>query len=230
MTEHHDDFAFEPIPGLPELPPEDEKILWQGSPSRNSMAIHVFHVRKVIVYFGLLMAFQLATGLYDGVAVTVIASDLAILAAGTGACLVLLSGLAWGYSRSTIYTITSKRLVMRHGIALPMSINIPFSKIDAAQMVEHGSGTGTITMQITRENRLAWLALWPNVRPWNFKAPQPALRCIHGPQSVASLLATAMAAAEGDCIRLTQVTAGSQASAVRQPKHNEAELQGAAAA
>ena len=230
MTEHHDDFDFEPIPGLPELPPEEEKILWQGSPSRNSMAVHVFHVRKVVVYFALLMVSQVVTGLYDGATAAVIASDLAVLAAGAGLCLILLSGLAWGYSRSTIYTITSKRLVMRHGIALPMSINIPFSKIDAAQMAEHSNGTGTITMRITADNRLAWLALWPNVRPWNFKSPEPALRCIENPQAVASLLATAMAGAEGDCIKVAPVAISTRPAKDRQTKQDCTGLHGAATA
>ena len=230
MSAHHDDFAFEPIPGLPELPPQDEKILWQGNPSRNSMAVHVFHVRKIVIYFGLLMAFQLASGLYDGTAASVIAGDLAVLLAGSTLCLVLLAGLAWGYSRSTIYTVTSRRLVMRHGIALPMSINIPFSKIDAAQMVEHANGTGTITMQITDDNRLAWLALWPSVRPWSFKSPQPALRCIENPRSVASLIAATIAAAEGDCIKLAPVAVSTPQAKGRQAKHGETGLRGAATA
>ncbi|MGB7205186.1 MAG: PH domain-containing protein, partial [Anderseniella sp.] len=104
MTENHDDFAFEPIPGLPELPPENEKILWQGSPSRNSMAVHVFHVRKVIGYFAFLMAMQVVSGFYDGSTAAVITTDLSVLAAGGGLSIILLSGLAWGYSRSTIYT------------------------------------------------------------------------------------------------------------------------------
>lgn len=230
MTEHHDDFAFEPIPGLPELPPEGEKIFWQGSPSRNSMAVHVFHVRKIAVYFGLLMAFQLATGIYDGASATIIAGDLAVLCAGTALCLLLLCGLAWGYSRSTIYTITSKRLIMRHGIALPMSINIPFSKIDAAEMVEHANGTGTITTRITEDNRLAWLALWPNVRPWSFKSPEPALRCIENPRAVASLLATTMAAAEGDSIKLAPVAVSTPRAKERQTKQNGTGLRGTATA
>lgn len=230
MTEHHDDFNFEPIPGLPELPPEGEKILWQGSPLRNSMAVHVFHVRKVIGYFVLLMALQVVSGLYDGATAAVIASDLAVLAAGGGLGIILLSGLAWGYSRSTIYTITSKRLVMRHGIALPMTINIPFSKIDAAQMVEHSNGTGTITTQITSDNRLAWLALWPNVRPWNFKSPQPALRCIENPSAVASLLATAMAEAEGECIKLAPAAVNNRPAQGIESNQDDAGLHGAATA
>ena len=28
----HDDFAVEPIKGLPEVPPKGEQILWQGQP------------------------------------------------------------------------------------------------------------------------------------------------------------------------------------------------------
>ncbi|MEO1159302.1 MAG: photosynthetic complex putative assembly protein PuhB [Pseudomonadota bacterium] len=230
MSEHHDDFAFEPIPGLPELPPEDEKILWQGNPSRSSMAVHVFHVRKIVIYFGLLMAFQLASGLYEGATAAVIAGDLAVLVAGSALCLALLAGLAWGYSRSTIYTITSKRLVMRHGIALPMSINIPFSKIDAAQMVEHANGTGTITLRINEENRLAWLALWPSVRPWSFKSPEPALRCIDRPRSVSSLIATTMAAAEGDCIEIAPVAVSTLPAGGNQKKQDDPGLHGAATA
>ncbi|MEM9472422.1 MAG: PH domain-containing protein, partial [Pseudomonadota bacterium] len=45
MSDCHGDFAFEPIPGLPALPPAGEKILWQGRPSRNAMAVQFFHVR-----------------------------------------------------------------------------------------------------------------------------------------------------------------------------------------
>ena len=30
----HDDFQIEPVPGLPERPPEGERILWQGRPNR----------------------------------------------------------------------------------------------------------------------------------------------------------------------------------------------------
>lgn len=230
MSRHHDDFDFEPIPGLPELPPEDEKILWQGSPSRSSMAVHVFHVRKVTIYFGLLLAFQLASGIHDGATAAVIATDMAVLVAGATLCLVLLAGLAWGYSRSTIYTITSKRLVMRHGIALPMSINIPFSKIDAVQMVEHANGTGSITLRINEENRLAWLALWPSVRPWSFKSPEAALRCIANPRSVASLIANTIAASEGDCIKLAPVAVSTVPAKNKQKKQDDPGLHGAATA
>ncbi len=46
-----DDFAFEPIRGLPEMPPEGERILWQGSPDWRALAWRVFHIREVTFYF-----------------------------------------------------------------------------------------------------------------------------------------------------------------------------------
>ena len=33
MSQHHDDFATEPLPGLPAKPPRGEEILWQGRPA-----------------------------------------------------------------------------------------------------------------------------------------------------------------------------------------------------
>ena len=32
MSEHHDDFDFEPVRGLPQVLPEGERLLWQGAP------------------------------------------------------------------------------------------------------------------------------------------------------------------------------------------------------
>ncbi|MEM9473372.1 MAG: photosynthetic complex putative assembly protein PuhB, partial [Pseudomonadota bacterium] len=142
----------------------------------------------------------------EDAAAAVITWNLAVSVAGATLCVALLAGLAWGYSRSTIYTITSKRLFMRHGIALPMSINIPFSKIVAARMVKHSDGTGTLVLRTNEESRLAWLALWPSVRPRSITSPEPALRCIAKPSKVASLISTAMTAAEGDRIQLAQVS------------------------
>ena len=40
--------------------------------------------------------------------------------------------LAWLYARTTVYTITNRRVVMRFGVALPMSLNLPFRMVAAA--------------------------------------------------------------------------------------------------
>ena len=36
---------------------------------------------------------------------------------------------AWASARTTVYTITNRRVVMRFGIALPMTLNLPFTLI-----------------------------------------------------------------------------------------------------
>ena len=48
---HHDDFASEPVPGLPERPPAGERILWQGAPDRRTLARTAYHTRLVAAYF-----------------------------------------------------------------------------------------------------------------------------------------------------------------------------------
>ena len=46
------EYATEPVKGLPELLPTGERMLWQGQPSWRALAIRVFHVRKIAIYFG----------------------------------------------------------------------------------------------------------------------------------------------------------------------------------
>ncbi len=41
----------------------------------------------------------------------------------------VLAGLAWLFRRAACYTITTKRVLFQFGVALPMTMNIPFGKI-----------------------------------------------------------------------------------------------------
>jgi hypothetical protein len=47
----HDDFAFEPVRGLPERPPLGEEILWQGAPSWWRLAVEALSLYWVAGYF-----------------------------------------------------------------------------------------------------------------------------------------------------------------------------------
>jgi hypothetical protein len=47
----HDDFATEPVEGLPERPPEGESILWQGRPQAWALARESLAIRWVAGYF-----------------------------------------------------------------------------------------------------------------------------------------------------------------------------------
>jgi len=193
--EDHDDFAFEPVPGLPEKLPVGETLLWQGSPDWKALAISAFHVRKVAVYFALLLAWHLATRAGDSVA------DLAMTVAWHGALAAvtigILSLLARLYARGTIYTLTTKRIVIRSGLALPVTLNLPLALLDTAALTIQPLGTDSIALSVTQPNRVAWLVLWPNARPWHFNNPQPMLRCIRDAAVVAPLLKRALEAETG---------------------------------
>ena len=58
---------WEAEPGLPEALPADEHILWQGRPDWAALAVHAFHVRKVALYFALMMVWQIIDHHADGV-------------------------------------------------------------------------------------------------------------------------------------------------------------------
>ncbi len=189
----HDDFAFEPIPGLPERPPLGESILWQGSPRWRGLALRAFYIRPVLIYLGVLMAWRVSEGLSGGGSLlgsVVYALDLApfLLAA-----LAVLGGLAWAFARSTIYTITSRRVVVRSGVALPMTVNIPFKLIDGAGVKVHADGTGDISLSLAKDANVSRLALWPNHRPWLLSRTEPMLRALRNPEAVARILGEALA-------------------------------------
>lgn len=189
MREHE----AEPVPGLPERLPAGERLLWQGAPTWRGLARHAFRTRVVAGYFGVLVGWRITVALADGAGVAeALMAGLWIAGLGTAAVGVL-SVLAWLMARSTLYTITDRRLVMRFGVALPMTINVPFSLVQGASVRRRRDG-GDIALEIARPNKISYLVLWPNVRPWHMAAPQPTLRALADPQPVADLLAGALQA------------------------------------
>lgn len=190
-----DDFDFEPIPGLPALPPQGERILWQGQPDWWALAIRAFHIRKVGVYFAVLVAWRGIAAHAEGLTLAMASRHMLWIALLGATCMAVLALLAYAYARSTIYTVTTRRIVIRSGVALPVTINLPFSQIDAAAVKVRSDGIGDIPVRLTKGNRIAALALWPNWRPWRFTRPEPMLRCIRNASSVASLLASALSGA-----------------------------------
>jgi Bacterial PH domain len=213
---HATEYEFEGVPGLPGTLPKGEQILWKGQPSWTHFAVRVLHIRKIWIYFGLLAVWVIASIVHDGgswqSALTAASWTAVAAALATG----ILAGLAWCMARSTIYTITNKRVVLRSGVALPMAINIPFSEIDSASVRMFGDGNGDIPLHLSGKQRLAFLVLWPNARAWHINQPQPMLRAIDDAQTAGQILAGALAAAtDQSAVRVIEThrpaTAGSLA-------------------
>lgn len=189
------DYDFEPVRGLPALLPKGETLLWQGHPAWRSLAVHAFHVRKVIVYFVLLAVWSVASAWADGNSLGTALSSVVWVAPMALAAVALLSALAWLSARTTVYSITSKRIVMRIGIALPITINVPFRAVESVGLKRHADGSGDIPAALPKGYRLAFLVLWPHARPWRIRNPQPMLRAVPDVERVARLLVDAISAA-----------------------------------
>ena len=197
LTEH----GLEPIPGLPEALPEGEVLLWQGAPAWTEIAQRVFLIRWVMGYFLLLAGWDLlSASLQGGSMVTAIGAAAVLLLVGSIG-IGILALLAMAVARTSVYSITSRRLVLRVGVALPITINIPFAAIAGAALRNRKDGHGDIVMELLPSHRISWIALWPHCAGWSFGRPKPMLRGVANAASVARILGEAVANMGGAAIR-----------------------------
>jgi hypothetical protein len=180
---------------LPEPLPVGESVIWQGRPKWRGLALRAFHVRMVAIYFALLAVWRVASGLMDGESIlTATLAALWVIVPGTLGCGVL-ELLAWLSARSTRYIITTRRIIMQFGVALPMTLNIPFSVIESAALKCHSDGTGDIPVATKGGDRIAYLLLWPHARPWRAARAEPMFRSVPDAKRVADILSRALAGA-----------------------------------
>ena len=180
--------------GLPGRLPQGEQILWQGSPDWRVMTRRVFHVRAVAAYFGVLLAYAALHSFALGTPLSAVALTTAKFTGLALVPLALLTLYAWGTARATTYTVTNRRVAIRMGLALPMTMNLPFARIDGAAFRPAKDGTGDLVLQMTKGDRVAYLVLWPHARPWRLAKAEPMLRAVPHADKVAQVLARALAA------------------------------------
>ncbi len=197
INNHGHEHEMEPQYGLPERLPAGEHIIWQGSPDFRALALQVFHVRKVALYFAALMVLRVATQMAGGVGVLDAVAGLALPLVLALTAIAALATLAWLTARTTVYTLTNRRVVMRIGIVLTLALNVPLRIVMSAGLRRQAAGSGDIVMQLRGDDHLAWLHMWPHVRPWRLKRPEPMLRAVPDAPRVAQLLAQAWSAQSG---------------------------------
>jgi Bacterial PH domain len=185
---------WEAAPGLPSALPANEHVVWQGAPDWRSLAAHAFHVPKIAIYFGVMLLIQginLATP--ESGAGWRSWSDMDFkplwVAGGLYAlALGLLLGAAWFSASTTLYTLTNKRVVMRIGIVLTLTFNLPYKRIAGASLKAYWQGRGDIALALYPQDRIGWAHLWPHQRAWHISHPQPTLRCLPECAQVGQLL------------------------------------------
>jgi hypothetical protein len=172
----HHEHEFEAAPGLPEALPAGERLLWQGAPDWKLLALHVFHVRTLAVYFAVMVLLQALYLLGEPQArlFVPLATSVGLSLTALG----LLTWLAWLTARTAMYTLTSKRVVMRIGIVLTLTFNLPLRMVAAASVKPLKNGAGDIALKLAGNDHIAWLNLWPHAKPWALKNPEPCMRLI----------------------------------------------------
>jgi hypothetical protein len=182
-------------------------MLWQGAPAVLPLAVQALHLRKLAVYFGLLMAWRAAGVLADGGSLLEAARALAWAVPMSALGLGLVFGLGWLYASTTVYTLTNKRVVLRLGIVLTVTFNLPLARIEGVTLRRHSDGTGDLMLRLPDTERIAFLHLWPHVRPWRINRTEPMLRALADIDVVAPLLASALQATLDETARGAQAAA-----------------------
>ncbi|MEL7253001.1 MAG: photosynthetic complex putative assembly protein PuhB [Pseudomonadota bacterium] len=188
MTIEDPDITIEPVLGLPEHLPKGEEVLWQGRPDWWVLAKEALLVRWVVGYFVLLAVWRVGSIFDQAPFATVVTAGVPFLISGAVAAAILML-MAYVMARSAVYTITNRRVVMRIGAALTITLNLPFTQIKNAELDLRKAGTGTIALDLDQRTRLSYLVCWPHVRPWKIRQTKPALRCIRDARKVGELLA-----------------------------------------
>ncbi|MEM9171618.1 MAG: photosynthetic complex putative assembly protein PuhB [Pseudomonadota bacterium] len=176
---------------MPELMPASEYPMWRGKPDMRLLARRALHVRKVAAYFLLLIVWRVVSGLRDGSAAVAIA-EIAITTLVLG--LVVIAALyAYAYwsARTTSYTITSERIVINTGIALTVTVNVPFAVIESVDTVRYGE-SGDIEITLMPGSLASYAVLWPSAKRWHFIKARPMLRALPDLEHVASILGPAL--------------------------------------
>ncbi len=181
---------------LPGDVPAGEQILWHGRPRWIGLARRAYRGDFIAAYFVVLTVWNIysITGQSGWRAAALVAAKTLGLGAAALALIALLSFLA---ARTTLYVVTSRRLVLKIGVALPIFINVPFRRIVSADARLYGGGTGDISVALPSDERVSYFVLWPHARPLHFANPKPSLRCVPDAADVARTLGRALREAAG---------------------------------
>ena len=93
-----------------------------------------------------------------------------------------------------LYTLTG--LILAY-----MTFNLPFARMESAAIQRGNEATGDIALSMAGPDRIAYLHLWPHVRPWRLKKTEPMLRSIEDAAAVGRLLADAWSRSRGIAVQ-----------------------------
>jgi len=187
------EIRIKPVKPLPEPLPEGERVLWQKSPAWKPYSRRVFQLDKIAIYFAVVVAWVAVSAYLESGGWSALLRSLTWSVPPALGVLLLLALGAWLYARTTVYTITTKRVIIQSGLVLPSAVNLPYSKVSSADMKTFSDETGDIELTMSGP-RLLYSMLWPNLRLFQVKRPTPVMRSIEQPHKAADILGEALTA------------------------------------
>lgn len=181
---------------LPGPLPPGETVLWMGAPSASRLAISAFHLPALGLYFGCMVALHGAWLTLNGALPGVVLASCLKLGALAACALAMFWLLAWLTARSAVYAITQRRLLMRIGVALSVTINLPLRMLVSVDLREYKDASGDIALTLSGSDHLAYLHLWPHARPWRLKPTVPMLRAVADAGAVARYIGMVVRSAQ----------------------------------
>lgn len=175
------------------MPPPSERLLWEGRPAWSGIALGLFRLHFVGLYFAVLAVGRAAYALLGGSQSLGAALLPAAVLLGLGtACVALLASFAWAVRATTRYSITDYRVILHYGVALPATLAIPYGAIEAVALRLQHRGCGDVSISLKRRQQIGYAKLWPHARPWCLAAPAPMLRALTDAAVVGPLLVRAV--------------------------------------
>lgn len=193
ISQQHE-HEFEAAHGLPEQLPAGEKIIWQGSPNWTTLAVKVMHLRTIAIYFAAMLLWRGGTVFSETSSVLAALQSIALPLPLALIALSLLATLAWLTARTTVYTLTDQRVVMRIGIVLSVTFNLPHRMIESVNIRGFTNGGGDIALLLAASDKIAYGNLWPHARPWRLRRTEPMMRAVPQAANVGELIAAAVQA------------------------------------
>ena len=188
---------FDQFKELPAPLPVGERVIWQGKPSFKGLALRSFHIREVAIYFGLLMAWKLWSNWSHGASLAEAATSVAWLVAPAVSAIAVLAGLAWLFRRAAClhHHHQAGAVSVRRGAA---DDHERAAEQDRQRRVENLSRwLGRYSAGALNSDRVSYVLLWPHVRPWRLRTPEPMLRALPDAALAAARLSEALTGQPG---------------------------------
>ena len=171
-----------------------EARLWQGRPQFRRVAFDVFHARGIAVYFVGLLALDAYQAWAKQIPLTLAIHNSVPLVLIIGLAMGMLLAAAWLVGLTTRYEVTDRRVILRYGMALPVTLSLPYSQIVKVSVAINPDHTGDVALVLKEGNHMPYLKLWPLARAWHLSHSEPMLRGMPQAAVVGALVARSLAA------------------------------------